>query len=301
MASMQVLQDRIDSFKPKRTTKKSSSSQKWPHSASFKAIPQSLAEAGFYFTPWSEDKDNVTCYMCKKQLNDWDKEDDPFNVHWEKCRDSCAWAAVRCGLEEDVDGEGNFIATDPKRLPTSKAMEKARLETFRAFESWPHDAVKGHGANSKKMAKAGFVYTPQSDGDDTASCLYCDISLSGWDPEDEPMCVHSPLLYSFQSHICSLVTSLFFTTPLHYLHFDSLSAVKNIVNALPGTRRRVFSSPPPLPLRPPPRTHKALPWPLQLRVRSRPRKRRRRRRDRDHVGARRHRTRNSKRKKQTRR
>lgn len=30
-------------------------------------------------------------------------------------------------------------------------MEKARLETF-SKSRWPHDAVKGHGANSKAVS-----------------------------------------------------------------------------------------------------------------------------------------------------
>jgi hypothetical protein len=34
-------------------------------------------------------------------------------------------------------------------------MEKARLATFRLNNSWPHDRVKGHGANS---TKARLVY-----------------------------------------------------------------------------------------------------------------------------------------------
>lgn len=29
-------------------------------------------------------------------------------------------------------------------------MEKARLATFKLDNSWPHDRVKGHGANSTK-------------------------------------------------------------------------------------------------------------------------------------------------------
>ena len=41
--------------------------------------------------------------------------------------------------------------------------------------------------DTAQMAQAGFVYTPQTPGDDTASCLYCNISLSGWELEDEPM------------------------------------------------------------------------------------------------------------------
>jgi len=37
------------------------------------------------------------------------------------------------------------------------------------------------------MARAGFVYTPQQSNDDLVTCLYCDISLSGWDADDDPM------------------------------------------------------------------------------------------------------------------
>lgn len=48
------------------------------------------------------------------------------------------------------------------------------------------------------MAKAGFVYTPQQIGDDTATCFYCDLALSGWDEDDDPEYVTQccTLLYS---------------------------------------------------------------------------------------------------------
>ena len=36
---------------------------------------------------------------------------------------------------------------------------------------------------------AGFVYTPEEAGDDTATCLYCNVSLSGWDDDDDPVYV----------------------------------------------------------------------------------------------------------------
>ena len=42
-----------------------------------------------------------------------------------------------------------------------------------------------------QMAQAGFVYTPQSVGDDTVTCLYCNLALGGWDKEDDPMYVSS--------------------------------------------------------------------------------------------------------------
>ncbi|KAM5533885.1 hypothetical protein V8D89_012425 [Ganoderma adspersum] len=181
---MEYYQNRIDSFGPSRSkrTKASSSKPVWPHPSSFKATPKTLAEAGFYFHPDSDNNDNVACFTCGKNLAGWEPDDDPFTIHYEKCRDKCAWAVVRC---QRALGDGSFDFSDPTRHPTSKAMEKARLETF-AKARWPHDAVKGHGASSKAMAKAGFLCIPTEVGDDTALCLYCELSLSGWDNDDDP-------------------------------------------------------------------------------------------------------------------
>ncbi|CAL1709184.1 unnamed protein product [Somion occarium] len=193
---MEAYQARLESFSKssKRTkhssNKASTSALKWPHPPSYKANPNALAEAGFYHNPSSEYRDNVTCFLCEKQLADWDKDDDPFNIHWDKCGNSCPWATVRCGLMEDTDENGHYIFPNPTRLPSSKTMEKARLETFTANRWWPHDSIRGHGANSKKMAKAGFVYTPQAAGDDTVTCFYCGIALSGWDEDDDPLEEH---------------------------------------------------------------------------------------------------------------
>lgn len=73
------------------------------------------------------------------------------------------------------------------RVPTSKTAEKTRLETFHAGDGWPHD--NSHSASPKKMAQAGFVYTPADVGDDQAMCLFCSVSLSGWADGDDPLYV----------------------------------------------------------------------------------------------------------------
>ena len=39
------------------------------------------------------------------------------------------------------------------------------------------------------MAGAGFLFTPHEPGDDTARCFYCNIELSGWEPNDDPVYV----------------------------------------------------------------------------------------------------------------
>ncbi|KAG2752793.1 inhibitor of apoptosis repeat-containing protein [Suillus brevipes Sb2] len=192
---MESLQARIDSFSKSKRVKKSSKSNsasatvKWPHPSSFNANPHTLAEAGFYWVPSWEDKDSVACFLCHKELSDWDEEDDPFLIHWQKCGSTCAWAIVRCGLSEDIADDGSFVFLNKKRLPTSKAMEKARLQTF-GEGLWPHDGQDDHGASSKKMAQGGFVYTPQTKGDDTVTCLYCNLSLGGWDMDDDPIGEH---------------------------------------------------------------------------------------------------------------
>jgi hypothetical protein len=115
---MEVFHSRLDSFqKTKRVKlphgKPSAISVKWPHPDTFLANPTSLAEAGFHFTPTWNDRDNVTCFLCKKQLSDWTQEDDPFDLHWTKCRANCAWAVVRCGLTEDLDEEGQYAFSNP--------------------------------------------------------------------------------------------------------------------------------------------------------------------------------------------
>lgn len=47
--------------------------------------------------------------------------------------------------------ENRFIFTDKARLPTSKQMERVRLETFAVGDGWIHDKVKNHGAASQKV------------------------------------------------------------------------------------------------------------------------------------------------------
>jgi baculoviral IAP repeat-containing protein 5 len=116
---MEVYEARLDSFSKSKRVKSSSSLSrsttstanatsvlKWPHPPSFPANPTTLAEAGFYYTPGVGDVDNVTCFMCYKRLSEWSEEDDPFELHWKKCKDVCPWAIVRCGLNEDLDGRG---------------------------------------------------------------------------------------------------------------------------------------------------------------------------------------------------
>ncbi|KAI5990133.1 hypothetical protein EDD15DRAFT_2578687 [Pisolithus albus] len=189
---MHALQNRVDSFKkskrvkryPSKKTSTQTATVKWPHPTSYKANANTLAEAGFFFCPSWDDRDCVTCFLCGKELSDWDVQDDPFEVHYEKCAETCGWAVVRCGLVEDMDDEGNFTFPNKARIPTTKAMEDIRLKSF--GQDWrPRDHEPNHDANSEKGP--GFVYTPQGARDDTVTCLYYCLALRGWDEDDDPM------------------------------------------------------------------------------------------------------------------
>ena len=105
---MEVLQARIDSFKKPRRVKNpnkpsSTVTVRWPHPLSFKANPETLGAAGFFYNPSYDGPDSVTCYFCDKELEGWEEDDDPHAIHWKKCGQTCCWAIVRCGLLNDMD------------------------------------------------------------------------------------------------------------------------------------------------------------------------------------------------------
>jgi hypothetical protein len=111
---MESFQARLDSFaKPKRLPS-SRSTIKWPHptqKASFLPTPSNLADAGFYWDPSATDRDNVTCFLCAKQLSEWEEGDDPALLHWQKCGVTglCPWALLRCGINHDMDDSGKCV------------------------------------------------------------------------------------------------------------------------------------------------------------------------------------------------
>lgn len=119
VTSMTSVQARLDSYTTKRVPKNplnSSTSNantlkvKWPHAANFKATPTTLADAGFVYAPSIAFKDNVSCFFCSKELNSWTQDDDPAEVHYDKCGDTCAWASLKCGLVRDLNKDGEYVS-----------------------------------------------------------------------------------------------------------------------------------------------------------------------------------------------
>lgn len=64
----------------------------------------------------------------------------------------------------------------------------ARTQTFN--DSWPHENRKGWKCKTKKLVEAGWCYDPSPEYDDGVRCFYCDLSLDGWEPKDDPLNEH---------------------------------------------------------------------------------------------------------------
>ncbi|VEL08150.1 unnamed protein product [Protopolystoma xenopodis] len=52
----------------------------WVYDGSANCTREKLAKAGFYWIP-SKEKDCVRCFMCSKELDGWEPDDDPMAEH----------------------------------------------------------------------------------------------------------------------------------------------------------------------------------------------------------------------------
>merc|ERR1712098_895045 len=53
--------------------------------------PKRMAEAGFYFCGGDNEPDLVRCYFCRKELDGWEPEDDPWEEHKSHTRGKCPY------------------------------------------------------------------------------------------------------------------------------------------------------------------------------------------------------------------
>ncbi|ELU18725.1 hypothetical protein CAPTEDRAFT_218449, partial [Capitella teleta] len=68
--------------------------------------------------------------------------------------------------------------------------EAMNIETFRiaSFEQWPSDA----GARPLALAAAGFYHSGGPNSYEV-KCFSCDLSVSQWEPHQDPLAVHRQL------------------------------------------------------------------------------------------------------------
>ncbi|CDW99041.1 hypothetical protein [Sporisorium scitamineum] len=175
----------------------SSSSLQWPHpvtgrSAKTSGIPTPtiLANHGFYHAPTQQAPDTVSHFLYPDlHIDNWQPSDDPL-ARLEDALPGNSWCRIFRSAQAALfdDASSTWTWQDPDLLPTSKEMIQARKETFGS--QWPYDRKKGWKPTSKKLAEAGFYFTPTDEEPDNAKCIYCSKSLGGWEKSDDPVHEH---------------------------------------------------------------------------------------------------------------
>lgn len=146
-----------------------------------------LARAGFFFRPAPDSIDNVQCFLCGVKLDGWDPDDDALREHLAHSP-ACAWALVLFAPLSSSDGSAAAAAAAGEEWqcdPLSDSLVAARTATFASL--WPHAGKRGWRCTVARMVRAGWAYDPSPDGgEDGATCFYCNLSLDGWEPKDDP-------------------------------------------------------------------------------------------------------------------
>ncbi|KAJ2233906.1 hypothetical protein H4R99_007251 [Coemansia sp. RSA 1722] len=188
-------------FKQRKDTFLRRGRYRWPYIkySAYLAQPDTLASAGFSFCPAKDAPDNVQCFHCGFELTGWEQSDDPFSEHYAH-QPSCTYAKLHCQTREALAGnkvewvgwpvgKGGDDMEQKARLLAMRSDVATRLETFTTNE-WPHTGRVDWNVTPEKLAKAGFYYTPEWWGDDTATCQFCGYALAEWEADDDPNAEH---------------------------------------------------------------------------------------------------------------
>ncbi|KAK5706395.1 hypothetical protein LTR97_001383 [Elasticomyces elasticus] len=148
----------------------------WPHES---PSIEDLAKAGFFYLPLPHNPDNTKCFSCAVKLDGWEASDNPLAEHLAHAP-TCPWALCK-SVALPLDNDDEPID------PMSEAMVTARTSTF---VDWPHEGKRGWRCKVSKMAEAGWCHDPSPEDEDGVTCFYCDVSLDGWEPKDDPWVEH---------------------------------------------------------------------------------------------------------------
>ncbi|XP_041364012.1 baculoviral IAP repeat-containing protein 5.2-A-like [Gigantopelta aegis] len=101
----------------------------WPYSEEYNCTPQKLAEAGWYHCPTNQEPDAVRCFVCLKELDGWEPNDDPWEEH-KKHSPQCPLLKLNSKVE-DLTVE-SYLRLESKRqkIRVQKILD-ARIEEYR--------------------------------------------------------------------------------------------------------------------------------------------------------------------------
>lgn len=89
----------------------------WPLTGNCKCTPERMAEAGFYHCPTENEPDLARCYVCFKELDGWEPDDDPFKEHSR---------STGCAFVQLAKKEHEMTRLDYIKLECDRAKNRAR-------------------------------------------------------------------------------------------------------------------------------------------------------------------------------
>jgi len=63
----------------------------WPFNEDCMCTSEKMAAAGFYYCGNEDEPDLVRCYFCRKELDGWEPDDDPWKEHVSHAKGNCAY------------------------------------------------------------------------------------------------------------------------------------------------------------------------------------------------------------------
>lgn len=82
----------------------------WPFQEDCVCTPKRMADAGFYHCGNDKEPDYVQCFVCQKELDGWEPNDDPVKEHKQHSKD-CKFLKMRKSTEDlTLDEFYKFIA-----------------------------------------------------------------------------------------------------------------------------------------------------------------------------------------------
>ena len=102
----------------------------WPFDEGSSCTPQKMAEAGFYCCGSVSEPDLVRCFFCRKELDGWDPEDDPWAEHVGHAKGKCGF--VNLGKKSDELTVEDMYSLFPQRhgMVVSQILQ-SRIEMFK--------------------------------------------------------------------------------------------------------------------------------------------------------------------------
>ncbi|XP_014771330.1 baculoviral IAP repeat-containing protein 5 [Octopus bimaculoides] len=108
-------------------SKRLESFKTWPFQDDCLCTPERMAAAGFYHCGTEKEPDYVRCFVCQKELDGWEPEDDPWVEHKNHSKD-CKFLKMKTAIQDlTLENFYKFLLIIRKNK-AKKQMEESKKE-----------------------------------------------------------------------------------------------------------------------------------------------------------------------------